>query len=373
MSSERYPGQVVLHLGSGEGGHEIVTHRALGGRLARLLGLRTIDIAGPADLQAYHVPRTTLVGPNEAERLGIRHTGHLFGGWVPHEWMATKAITHPLVDADAARPEGWTDAFARNAGDITLDGFSTFSAGDARRAGEILLARGPVRIKPIHADGARGQSVVRSLEELDATLSQIAEEDQLRDALVLEENLDDVQTFSVGAVEFGDAAISYCGTQSLTTDNGGASVYGGSDLIVARGGYETLARCALSEDMRSAVACARRFDQLAGEHLPTFIASRRNYDVVSGVDPRDRQRVAVLEQSWRIGGASAAEILALERFAAQPELTTLRARTVERYGASLVPPSGAVAHYQGDDPAVGALLKYAMTDEMTDAGKENRL
>lgn len=294
MSPERHLGQLVLHLESGDPGHEVLTHRTLGERLAVLLGLGITDVPGPADLQAYHVPRATLVGPAEAERLGIRHAGHLFGGWVPHEWMATKAITHPLVDADAVRPEGWTDALASHAGDITLDGFSTFSMNDARRAGEILLANGPVRIKPIHADGARGQSIVRNQEELDAALRELADADQLRDALVLEENLDDVQTFSVGAVELGNITIAYCGTQSLTTDNAGASVYGGSDLIVARGGYEALARCALSDDMRAAVICARRFDRLADEHLPAFIASRRNYDVVSGVDSRGRRRVAVL-------------------------------------------------------------------------------
>ena len=45
-----------------------------------------------------------------------------------------------------------------------------------------------------------------------------------------------------------------------------------------------------------------------------FFASRRNYDVVAGLDARGQRRCGVLEQSWRVGGASPAELVALAAF-----------------------------------------------------------
>jgi hypothetical protein len=53
--------------------------------------------------------------------------------------------------------------------------------------------------------------------------------------LVLEEDLTDVTTYSVGRVRAAGLVISYWGTQRVTRDNTGAAVCGGSDLVVARG------------------------------------------------------------------------------------------------------------------------------------------
>jgi hypothetical protein len=59
---------------------------------------------------------------------------------------------------------------------------------------------------------------------------------------VLEEDLAGVTTYSVGQVRVAGLVASYCGTQRLTPDNTGEAVYGGSELLVARRGFEELAR-----------------------------------------------------------------------------------------------------------------------------------
>jgi hypothetical protein len=66
----------------------------------------------------------------------------------------------------------------------------------------------------------------------------------------------------------------------------------------------------------------------------------------------------VLEQSWRIGGASAAEIAALEAFRADPRLRSVRAASIELYGDSQVPPD-AVVHFRGVDDCIGPITKYS--------------
>ena len=88
-------------------------------------------------------------------------------------------------------------------------------------------------------------------------------------------------------------------------------------------------------------------------------ASRCNYDVAQGFDESGRWRSGVLEQSWRIGGASGAELAALHAFKADPTLKTVRASTHEIYADNPTPPPGAVVHFDGVDPEVGRLLKYA--------------
>lgn len=109
----------------------------------------------------------------------------------------------------------------------------------------------------------------------------------------------------------------------------------------------------------TAIKLARVYDEAADRHIPGFLASRRNYDVVRGKGADGGERYGVLEQSWRIGGASTAEVLALEALEADPGATFLRAASVERYGAECQPPEGAAVFYRGDDPATGPLLKYA--------------
>jgi hypothetical protein len=159
----------------------------------------------------------------------------------------------------------------------------------------------------------------------------------------------------------------YCGTQSLTRNNHGAEVYGGSDLLFARGDFDALLRLDLSRPQRDAVAQACCYDAAAHAHFPGFLASRRNYDVAEGIDTCGTRRTGVLEQSWRIGGASGAEVAALEALAADPALAAVRARCVERYGDGHQTPDGATVYYRDVDARVGMLTKYTIVHRDADA------
>src|SRR5205085_11515172 len=102
---------------------------------------------------AYLVPNDTIVSLDTARRLGIRSEEDLFGGVVPASFMATKAITHPLVGRSALAPAGWCHEFAERVGDAVLPGHSAFSVDDARIAARRLLRDGPVRINPANGTG----------------------------------------------------------------------------------------------------------------------------------------------------------------------------------------------------------------------------
>ncbi|WP_052389213.1 DUF3182 family protein [Belnapia moabensis] len=345
--------------------HERATREVIARQLAAVKGLEFAGEYQPGTCYrgpVYLVPSDTLVGLGAAAALGVRGEHDLFGGVVPQAFVATKAITHPLVCADAAAPPGWSPAFGHRVSGAVLSGFTAFARADARRAGERLLERGPVRVKRVRATGGRGQVVVSDMTALEATLDRVEAATFSDDGLVLEENLAAVTTYSVGQVRVAELVATYCGTQRLTQDSSGAAVYGGSELFVARGGFEALAELGLSDETRLAVSQAQVYDTAAVECFAGMFASRRNYDVAQGSDATGRPRCGVLEQSWRIGGASGAELAALEAFRAEPALRTVRAATVEIYGEAAPPPPNATVYFRGVDELDGPMTKYAMVE-----------
>lgn len=351
--------------------HEHVTRQVIAQKLARVKGC---SYAGDYDPAArypgavYFVPRDTLVGLDAARALGIRSEDDFFGGVVPRPYVATKTITHPIADGAARKPAGWSSAFAREVHAAVLPGWSAFSIEDAARAGRRLLEQGPVRVKPALGIGGRGQTLVEDAVALDAALEAIDPAEIACYGVALERHLSDVTTYSVGQVRVSGIVASYFGTQKLTKDNRGASVYGGSDLTVARGGYEALLALDIDDAARNAVAQARVYDAAAERCFHGFAASRRNYDIVRGRGPEGGIVSGVLEQSWRIGGASGAEIAALEAFRANPALNVVRAECSEVYGVGCAfPPPASTIYFRGVDPAVGYITKYTTLEPYADA------
>jgi Protein of unknown function (DUF3182) len=365
-------GTVVLHATNRRDdahGHEWVTCTGIAKKLAALKGFAFAGEYRPGSHYpgpVYFVPRQTLAGIAAANALGIQGEDDLFGGVVPALVVATKAITRPLVAPDARAHCGWSHDFAARVRELGHNGFSVFTLDDAQRAGARLLERGPARIKPVHETGGRGQIVVHDHAELNRALERLAA-DVATSGLVIEENLANVTTYSVGRVRVAELVASYYGTQRLTRDNGGAAVYGGSALILARGEFEVLLGREMPADARLAVERARAFDVAALECFPDLFASRRNYDVAYGLDSAGQPCCSVLEQSWRIGGASGAEVAALEAFRAEPALQTVRASCFEIYGESEPPPAHATVYFRGVDPRVGPLTKYTVVEDHGDA------
>jgi hypothetical protein len=155
--------------------------------------------------------------------------------------------------------------------------------------------------------------------------------------------------------------------QCLTQDNEGSTVYGGSEVVIVRGGFDALLQLDLPEEVRVAVAQARAYDAAVAESFAGMFASRRNYDVAQGWDAEGRWRSGVLEQSWRIGGMSSAEIAALEAFRSEPTLQAVRATCVEIYGESDPPPEQAIVYFRGTDERIGPLTKYTLVQAYDDA------
>jgi hypothetical protein len=354
--------------------HEHATLLGFAERLAQLLGMQSDGVYDPRRVYGrplYFVPCSTLTA-EDAAGLDVQDVHDLFGGVVPHRFVGSKAISHPVLRGSAAAPEGWNHDFARSVGDAVLAGYSAFAEVDARDAGRELLLRGPVRIKPVRSRGGHGQVVVDDVGALDSELARLDGAELRQHGVVLEEHVDEDKTFSVGQVIVGDLTATYFGWQRLTRNNNGREVFGGSDLTVVRGGFDELLALQPAAEIRLAVELARRYDEAVHACYSGFFASRRNYDVLLGRSGSGEPRCGVLEQSWRVGGATGPELAALEVFHRDPRRRCVRASCYEVFGGHAAPPEGATVYFSGHDPHVGPLTKYTVIlDERDDDARQH--
>jgi hypothetical protein len=342
--------------------HERVPRAAMARRLAALLGYAfageyRADARPPGHV--YFVPQDTLLA-GDAARHGVRSARDLYGGVVPCALAATKAITHALIDDAVRVPPHWPRDLGARLRDVVLPGYSAFAAADLRRAARRLLAQGSVRIKPARLLGGAGQQVAADACAVDAAIAGLDERELHDHGVVVEQNVEAPRTLSVGEVTLGDLRIAYYGEQRTTLNHHGEEVYAGSDLKVVRGRLDDLLRERLPDAVALAVRQALVYDRATSAAFAGFFASRRNYDVLQGGADAATRVSGVLEQSWRLGGASPAEIAALAAFRADPGLQFVHASTHEVYADASELPRHAEIYFDGVDRRAGRLRKYSV-------------
>ncbi|WP_372014696.1 DUF3182 family protein [Pseudoxanthomonas sp. 10H] len=347
--------------------HERASQAWVARRLASILGWEFGGEYQPGrhlHRPAYFVPDETLTA-TQAARLGIDGEAGLFGGVVPHAFVASKVITHPLPAAGSAAPEGWRHRLAAELSGAVLSGFSVFDPDEIQAAGERLLDEGHrVRLKEPQARGGNGQHLVADRADLRAVVAGLDPALVRRDGIVLEQHLEDATTCSVGEIRVGGWRLAYLGTQRQSLDRAGQEVYAGSSLRVVQGGFDALEAVASGPLEREALRSARRYDAAVAAAYPGFFASRRNYDVVAGHDARGHWRCGVLEQSWRLGGASPAEVVALAALGRDATTAALDVACHESHDPGHAAPPGAEVHFHDAAAAEGPLLKYACVEDV---------
>jgi len=344
------------------GRHECASQEWVASRLARLLGWQYGGVLRPgqgATAGAYYVPDDTLTGA-DCTALGIHGEDDLFGGVVPHAFVATKVITHGLFHPHSPAPAGWSSPLAAYLAGAVLPGWTLFDPAEIETAGlELLSAGGRIRLKLAQARGGNGQYLVASAADLRQAIARLDPQQVRSHGLVVEQNLEQARTFSVGELHVGGHHLAYLGSQHQVTDREGVEVYGGSRLRVAPGRLGDIQALARDPAEAAALEHVRRYDAAVEQAYPGFFASRRNYDVVAGLDPQGRPRCAVLEQSWRLGGASPAEVAALAHFLANPSGAAVEVSCHELHDPAQAPPPGTEVHFHDPASPRGPVLKYA--------------
>lgn len=349
-------------------GHERATLGWIAAQVAKTLALPFagfVDAAPDFPGRPYLVPQATLLS-DDAARLGIEDEDALLGGAVPYAFVATKLITHGLISSGAAAPSGWQPDLDATLGPVTFAGFSAFATDDLLEACRRLLAsHGAARLKLADGLGGGGQHVVRDLAACAAVLRTLTPA-QIEAGIVVEAEVSDAATYSVGEMRLGGRAIAYVGTQGLSAGRDGRPVYGGSTLSVVRGRMPDLLTVCRQPRLRRTIEMAIAYDHAAQSTYPALLCSRRNYDVLWGSDHHGNPHGGVLEQSWRIGGATPAELAAFDLLDREPRLSRVIASTVEHHGPVRVPPQADV-YCVLDDPRCGLITKFRRVGPDTDA------
>ncbi|MBD2606110.1 DUF3182 family protein [Scytonema hofmannii FACHB-248] len=271
-----------------------------------------------------------------------------FGGIVARPHQSTKAIMHPLVSREAVCPLGWSHEFSEELAqrNLVLPGFTVFSTDDLRIAFKELYNKGvyQIRLKDPLAFLGMSQFVISSFQELEQFISdKIADQGKLQQyGLVVEENLhpEDLKTYSASFITVGSHQVQCLGVQRFSQ-----GLYTGTDLVIMRTGKcifpKLLAQVGIfnNEDAQAIIDKALLFRALLNKHIPEIKTARFNLDIVSGIASIYSngtcelvKRFALLEQSFRVGGASPGEIWGLESLLSDPDVDAVCASTYYRYG-----------------------------------------
>lgn len=314
--------------------HEIAAHHWVTQRLSRHLVRE-----GP-----YLVPSDTLSAA-QAAALGLRWIDQFFGGIVPYPFVGTKLVSHPLVAVEAVAPPGWRHRHARRLEGLVVPGWGAFSVQDLEKAAKRLLVEGAVRLKLGMGRGGSHQWTIADEAALAALLEDASLDAALSSGAVVERELHHARTLSVGHVILPSLSMSYIGYQHEVPDVNGRARYGGSRLCCVRGCLSMLLASVSEPHERHAVEQARAYHDAMMEAFPELLVSRANYDVIQGYDAQGQWHSGVLEQSWRIGGASPAEIVAAERLALEAR-DRVDVAYVERYDQDATAPGDAESIYR---------------------------
>ena len=122
-----------------------------------------------------------------------------------------------------------------------------------------MLAHTSIRVKQPLEAGGRGQDIVTTLDELDPLLERLPASNIATYGLVLEQNLHQVTTLSIGHITVDDVTFTYHGRQRVTRNNAGHPAYGAPiSSAFAAGGTLSLG-----------CRCAERFEPLSPKRGPT--------------------------------------------------------------------------------------------------------
>jgi hypothetical protein len=300
----------------------------IGERMASLLGGKVCSIED-SENDRYFLPHAALT-KSASEPMGIRTEDDLFGGVVEVASHRDKAILHPRVPGYEQNCIWHSSKFADLVSGAVLPGFSVFSTADAHKALRRLQAEGyTVRGKDPTRDGSGGQWAIKDEAHLSSIMASLPQKQILDHGFVLESNLETLETLSIGQIYFNGKFYSYYGNQESTTSPKGNQTYGGTTLTMMRGPFEDLARFIDDPHLSRAVEQAKTVYRAYSVYDP--LISRANFDVVQGQTSNHEFLSGVVDQSLRIGGATPAEIMAIEALQRDPSIEQVTAEVKIRW------------------------------------------
>ncbi len=280
--------------------------------------------------------------PRKAAQLAIAGANDLYGAVVTDAEQIHKSMFHPSISgkdtssfhsADLARGLEKTEA--------VLPGVTAFRPEDLVDYLREMQGTGKkYRLKiPNASDGEGQHGGITTVAELRKGMQLVGTQRIGIDGIVLEEEIIDPQTISVGSVVLGGEVYSFHLRQKdeviAEGDKKRTRYLGAENIVVSRG---SLSDISLTEGSPEEIARekAATFEQLYQGHLnPTL--SRWSVDVVMN----DRQAGITDLTAGRVGGTDPGLVLAVRELHNDPKLKTVTADVTLDYGKQKDVPEGA--------------------------------
>ena len=80
----------------------------------------------------------------------------------------------------------------------------------------------------------------------------------------------------------------------------------------------------------------------------------------------------MFEASWRVGGATGAEVIALKSFKQDRSLHVIDVSHIEEFGDNRRAPDRATVLFEGDDPRDGPMIRYTMVNRTWPESEEGQ-
>ncbi len=297
---------------------------------------------GSGDYLLPHKP----ISLEEGRQFGIINPDQIFGA-VIEPIYAEKSIFHKTVPNAKFVPSKFPHEFATFLNDkgIVLIGYTAFSIEDVEKAYDLITDAGyAVRVKhPLGSSSTKQFRAKSKKQVLDFVRSE--EVATLRKfGMILEVNLlnpndkrADVEGFSGGWTQLEGNIYSYLGRQ-MFAETGTTDRYIGTRLQMVRGSVDNLGEVADSLVYQDVYRQLEKVAE-ATKLLPYLIGSRMNFDFIYGVREGidgiildESPSVYVVEQSFRVGGASGAELVGIEYLKNNHEEASVTAVSRVHYG-----------------------------------------
>lgn len=283
----------------------------------------------------YYPVLARTITREQARILGAENTDDFYGLAVEDLNVVGKSILHPSVSR--RHPAFHREQFAMHVLGQTLPGITGFSkeeilmgydTGYADALDEALdYGEYGLRMKlPNESDGV-GQFTVYSKADVASILEGIDDRDIREQGLVLEADVRNPETISVGFAKIGQEQLSFIARQKdarVWVDHNGRKVeqnrYGGAHVVVANGPLQLLLQATeVSSHDRAAVEKALVFQE-AYQRTYDPLASRLSFDVIFGEGKTGKSLSGISDITGRLGGTCPALMRAAEEFQRDPSV-----------------------------------------------------
>lgn len=291
------------------------------GLIAGYLGIPFLsdELRSARDLRSSY-----LVPPKTREIAGIKKQGvessaDFYGHAAEYLEHADKSVFHTLISR--SNPGFYSEAFARSVQPFVLPGVSIFDVQDIEKGYEKMAAGDyDVRLKLANESNGLGQFVMKNRSQAKEIGNQLDSELLRKKGAVLEPNLLNPHTISVGYGIYGKDQYSFIALQKNgEIDSEGRSRYMGATVRVVRGDLRNLSKVTKNQEENLAIRSCTSFR----DRYESFdsISSRLSFDYLFGEDKLGKTHSGVTDITARLGGTCPALILSAQDLKDNPQKT----------------------------------------------------